>query len=107
MLLYLLLATASSGDPSVAEPLQVTCIAASVTKRGRFTDSKVAASSGSSTVDQGAVRFLRNMDLSRIYPKTIDPQSGYLVVTTDEKGTVTVQFSGQLLDSCPTPANDT
>ena len=106
MLFYLLLAIASSAEPSVAQAERLTCFKTSVTKRGRFISNAVAVSSGKQSVDSEALRFMRNVDLSYASPKAITPQSGYIVVKTAEGG-VFVEFTGQLLDTCPAAANGT
>ncbi len=101
MILYLLFAVATSGSPT-SMPAHSACIKATLTRRGRFTGSEVAVSSGVASIDRDALKLVDNFDVSRLpSAKDAAPQTGYVVVTVNEKGDVTAQFSGQLLTACP------
>lgn len=101
--LYILLAATTSAplaqEPSVAP--MTTCIKTTIDQRGRFTDSKVVAGSGSSSVDRDALQLIKGTDLSRLFPRRVERQTGYVLVSADETGAVTLGFAGKLLDSCP------
>ncbi|GAB3346884.1 hypothetical protein GCM10027359_31570 [Marilutibacter aestuarii] len=79
----------------------VTCIEATLNRRGRFTDTAIVSSSGSNTFDRNAIQLVKDTDLSRIFPSAVQPHSGYVVVTSGPSGSMTLGFTGKLLPSCP------
>jgi hypothetical protein len=104
MLVYVLLTAATHGFVTTETPsagMVTTCIKTSIDGRGRFINSTVAVGSGSSSIDRDALKLIKGTDLARLFPRKVERQSGYVLVTADESGAVTMGFAGKLLDSCP------
>ena len=97
MIITLLLAIATS---SATPATNAICVKTTITSRGRFINSEIVNSSGNRSMDLLAKVTLDNMNLSRASPK-IERQTGYVIAKPDGKGSITLEFTGKLLDSCP------
>ena len=107
MLLYLVLAAATSGSPGVGAMPAMTCIKTTIKANGHTTDSSVAATSGNSDSDRYALKLVRVFNLQRERGKSHQPQTGYVLVETYESGAFgmsLIDAKGQLLDSCSLPS---
>lgn len=106
MLLYLLLATATSGNPGIGATPAMTCIKTTIKANGHTTDSSVAATSGNSASDRYALKLVRAFNITRERGMTYEPQTGYALVETYESGAFgmsLIEYKGQLLESCSVP----
>ncbi len=103
----LVLSALSVPPPTQAELLSV-CIETTINSRGRFTKTKVHASSGSNSFDNNALRLLEGMDdLRKIFSNVHIPQTGYLVLIRDANGNPGFVLMERLLTECPRPESDT
>ncbi len=108
MTISLVLAFATLTTPqSSADQVVSTCVETTITSRGRFTKRRIHISSGSTSFDANALRLLESIDLRETYPSVQKPQSGYLVVSQDQRENPGFTLMERLLSECPVVESDT
>jgi hypothetical protein len=101
--LVLLVGVALTQAAGASDP--ATCIKTSIRPDGRASGSRVIVGSGNRALDQGALRFLKLLNFSRVSGGVELGQSGYIMVRATGPGTYTFELLGaRLMGACPTTA---
>ena len=106
MLLFLLLAAATSNSPGVGSTPAVTCIKTTIKANGHTSENSIAMPSGNIESDRYALKLVRALKLERERGKTYEPRTGYALIETYENGAFgmsLIDHKGQLLESCSEP----